>query len=385
MRPASPQSLRAGDRLPDPRPVTPAVNDRSSLSTRPNSVTLVPAHSVRPAPRWPRELGFGEFEDALVTVTGTASETISRGGVCGLPLHANDVHWEALLPRRWRDLPVLGCPWKHGGVDRDASSIVWMEGRRFPVQTTILLRSPADIRIVSQPSWWRTLPFGKLLLAVAIVSLVALIWVWQLRRQVKSQTAHIEEQKVRTRACSREGRGSLTPEERVPGQHEPRNPHPHERRPGHDRGFARQRSELGPARRPAHRPLLGRFAADGPLNDILDFSKIEAGKLALDPIPFSLRDCMEETIRAVAFTAAQRKVLEFICDIEPAIPEFIIGDPHPAPPDPDQPRAAMPSSSPITVRSPCRCADRIGPARLAGVALHGPRYRYRAFPRRSRP
>jgi two-component system, sensor histidine kinase and response regulator len=31
------------------------------------------------------------------------------------------------------------------------------------------------------------------------------------------------------------------------------------------------------------------------INDILDFSKIEAGKLLLDPVPFSLRDCVEET------------------------------------------------------------------------------------------
>ena len=33
------------------------------------------------------------------------------------------------------------------------------------------------------------------------------------------------------------------------------------------------------------------------LNDILDFSKIEAGKLELDPIPFRVRDSLEDTIR----------------------------------------------------------------------------------------
>jgi len=33
------------------------------------------------------------------------------------------------------------------------------------------------------------------------------------------------------------------------------------------------------------------------INDILDFSKIEAGKLSLDPIPFSLRDCIEGLTR----------------------------------------------------------------------------------------
>ena len=31
------------------------------------------------------------------------------------------------------------------------------------------------------------------------------------------------------------------------------------------------------------------------LNDILDFSKIEAGRLDLNPVDFSLKDCLEQT------------------------------------------------------------------------------------------
>ena len=33
------------------------------------------------------------------------------------------------------------------------------------------------------------------------------------------------------------------------------------------------------------------------INDILDFSKIEAGRLEIEPIEFSLRDCLDETVR----------------------------------------------------------------------------------------
>ena len=62
------------------------------------------------------------------------------------------------------------------------------------------------------------------------------------------------------------------------------------------------------------------------INDILDFSKIEAGRLDLDPIPFALRDSLEDTTRTLALRADQ-KGLELTCDIRSQVPEFVIGDP----------------------------------------------------------
>ncbi len=61
------------------------------------------------------------------------------------------------------------------------------------------------------------------------------------------------------------------------------------------------------------------------INDILDFSKIEAGKLELEAIEFSLRDCLEETLRPLALRANE-KAIELLCDIAPNIPEMIQGD-----------------------------------------------------------
>jgi signal transduction histidine kinase len=62
------------------------------------------------------------------------------------------------------------------------------------------------------------------------------------------------------------------------------------------------------------------------INDILDFSKIEAGKLELDPVSFSLRECVEKTMKIPAFRARQ-KGLEVLCDIRSNAPEYVIGDP----------------------------------------------------------
>jgi signal transduction histidine kinase/CheY-like chemotaxis protein len=62
------------------------------------------------------------------------------------------------------------------------------------------------------------------------------------------------------------------------------------------------------------------------INDILDFSKIEAGKLNLDPIPFNLGDCLDETLRALALRAHERG-LELACQMGIDVPESLVGDP----------------------------------------------------------
>jgi two-component system, sensor histidine kinase and response regulator len=61
------------------------------------------------------------------------------------------------------------------------------------------------------------------------------------------------------------------------------------------------------------------------INDILDFSKIEAGKVDLEAIDFSLRDCAEGTLKALALTADQKE-LELLCEIAPEVPEVVRGD-----------------------------------------------------------
>jgi two-component system, sensor histidine kinase and response regulator len=62
------------------------------------------------------------------------------------------------------------------------------------------------------------------------------------------------------------------------------------------------------------------------INDILDFSKIEAGKFEIEAIPFDLRESLGETMRSLSVRAHQ-KGLELICDVQPDVPEAVIGDP----------------------------------------------------------
>src|SRR6185369_14706962 len=62
------------------------------------------------------------------------------------------------------------------------------------------------------------------------------------------------------------------------------------------------------------------------INDILDFSKIEAGKLELDPVPFRLREIIQDSLKSLSIRTAQ-KGLELACHVEANVPDDVYGDP----------------------------------------------------------
>ena len=61
------------------------------------------------------------------------------------------------------------------------------------------------------------------------------------------------------------------------------------------------------------------------LNDILDFSKIEAGKLAIENTNFSLGAALDN-LRDLFFLRAEEKSLDFHIEVDPAIPDHLVGD-----------------------------------------------------------
>jgi signal transduction histidine kinase len=62
------------------------------------------------------------------------------------------------------------------------------------------------------------------------------------------------------------------------------------------------------------------------INDILDLSKIEAGKLALETIPFSLRDNLAHSLKAPS-VRAHLKGLGFNCHVDSGVVDNVAGDP----------------------------------------------------------
>jgi PAS domain S-box-containing protein len=62
------------------------------------------------------------------------------------------------------------------------------------------------------------------------------------------------------------------------------------------------------------------------INDVLDFSRIEAGQLAIENVPFSLRDKVKNCTALVADDAA-RKGLELTSWVADDVPDVVLGDP----------------------------------------------------------
>src|SRR4030081_1788229 len=62
------------------------------------------------------------------------------------------------------------------------------------------------------------------------------------------------------------------------------------------------------------------------INDILDFSKIEAGRVRLEAVDFGVKHVTEEAVELFA-EAATNKGIELVLDVDPQVPEVVIGDP----------------------------------------------------------
>ena len=114
-------------------------------------------------------------------------------------------------------------------------------------------------------------------------------------------------------------------QERVPRQHEPRDPHAAERHHRHDRRWRcdaapdEQRDYLTPSSRRPRR-------CSNLINDILDFSKIEAGRLELERHAFDLRETRRRRA-ARCWRAGRAERAGAGLDIAPDVPELLLGDP----------------------------------------------------------
>jgi signal transduction histidine kinase/CheY-like chemotaxis protein len=187
------------------------------------------------------------------------------------------------------------------------------------------LRSPADVSVIVAASWWTVTNTLWVLAATLLVFLVALVWVWILRRRVRTQTEFIRRQ-LATEAALREAAqaaSSAKSEFLANMSHEIRTPM---------NGIIGMTSlALDTHLTTYQRECLDAVSSSAQslltvLNDILDFSKIESRKLDLESIPFSLSGTINDALKLLSVAATQ-KGLELIVDLPPTVGDAVVGDP----------------------------------------------------------
>ncbi|MEZ5404299.1 MAG: response regulator [Bryobacteraceae bacterium] len=187
-----------------------------------------------------------------------------------------------------------------------------------PSLARVNLRGPGDIQVIKFPDPVETFPWLQVSSGLVGASLVAVLWIWQLRRRVAAQTAELMAARDAAEQANRAKSAFLanmshdirTPMNGVLGMTELVLETPLE---------DEQREQLTAA----HRSAKGLLAL---IDNILDLSKIEAGKLQLERTEFVLPEIAHQCMAGLT-PRLQGTGIEAVLEISPDAPERVVGDP----------------------------------------------------------
>jgi signal transduction histidine kinase/DNA-binding response OmpR family regulator len=275
-----------------------------------------------PPPITPEQALGGKFESRLVAVEGRILSHAGDPDAQSLVVQAGGRTFTAVLDeeqaRQWTASLREGAIVRLTGIcSVQTDSILHYAVGPLPIAFRLLLRSPEDVQVVRNASWW-TIQRALAALATLLTGILAtLSWVNLLRRKVRGQTAELRTAKQAAEAANRaksEFLANMSHEIRTPmsgviGMAE---------LALSTDVVAEQREFISMVRSSAESLLVV-------INDILDYSKIEAGKIVLDPIAFKPADLVGDAMKGLAISA-HKKGLELAFHMEPDVPAELVGD-----------------------------------------------------------
>lgn len=134
-----------------------------------------------------------ELDSRLVTVHGTLISRALDNENLNFTIKGDQLVFAALLPKETNQ--ALSLDWRPGSeLELTGVYELIRDERRQPRGFRLQLRSPADVLVLQNPSWWT--PERALAVTGLLVGCVAfgLTWVFVLRRRVTKQTGQLREQ-----------------------------------------------------------------------------------------------------------------------------------------------------------------------------------------------